>query len=157
MSPNLASRLAELEASRLRYGPGCATQIEKMLGSLRSAQFSDAELLIQFHDLLLFLRAFPQSRKTAQLAEELLMGIGQQVARLPEAGADMDLFDSEQVSGIAGTAINDSFTYEVARWLAQRHSGQISVEWNLDEQGRQMAVSLPSLLALLADDALVEA
>ena len=157
MKRGTASRLLELESSKLRYGPGCAAQIEKLLGSLRSAQFSDAALLIQFHDLLLFLRAFPQSRKTAQLAEKLLAGIGQQVARLRQAGADMDVFDSEQVSGIAGTVINDSFTYEVARWLAQRHSGQIGVDWNLDEQGRQMAVSLPRFLPLLADDSLVEA
>ncbi len=157
MKRGTASRLLELESSKLRYGPGCDAQIEKLLGSLRSAEFSDAALLIQFHDLLLFLRAFPQSRKTAQLAEKLLAGIGEQVARLRQAGADMDVFDPEQVSGIAGTVINDSFTYEVARWLAQRHSGQIGVEWNLDEQGRQMAVSLPRFLPLLADDSLVEA
>src|SRR5450755_2053886 len=98
MKSGLASRLSKLELSKLRYGSGCAAQIEKMLGSMRRAEFDDAESLIRFHDVLLFLRAFPQSRKTAQLAEELLAVVGQQVARLRQAGADMDLFDSEQVS-----------------------------------------------------------
>jgi hypothetical protein len=124
---------------------------------MRSAEFGDADSLVRFHDALLFLRAFPQSRKVMQLTENLLAGIAKQVARLRDSGADMGLFDSEQFSGIAGTVINDTFTYEVARWLAERYPEQLSVEWDFDEQGRQMAVSLPPFLPLLADDSLVEA
>src|SRR5271157_4183952 len=157
MNKSLASRLSELEASRLRHGRGCATAIEKLLVSLKDAQFGDAESLIRFHDALLFLRAFPQSRKVVRLTEQLLAGIAQQVARLRDSGADMNLFDSEQFSGIAGTVINDSFTYEVARWLVRRYPKQLSVDWDFDEQGRQMGVSLPRFLPLLADDSLVEA
>ncbi|HME31974.1 MAG TPA: hypothetical protein VKG65_04410, partial [Terriglobales bacterium] len=157
MSKSLASRLSELEASRLRHGRGCAAAIEKLLVSLKDAQFGDAESLIRFHDALLFLRAFPQSRKVVRLTEQLLAGIAQQVARLRDSDADMNLFDSEQFSGIAGTVISDSFTYEVARWLVQRYPKQLSVDWDFDEQGRQMGVSLPRFLPLLADDSLVEA
>ncbi len=69
----------------------------------------------------------------------------------------MEMLDAEQFSGIAGTNIKDTFTYEVARWLVRRHPKQLSVEWDLDEQGRQMGVSLPRFLPLLADDSLVEA
>ena len=70
----------------------------------------------------------------------------------------MDLFDSEQFSGIAGTVISDTFTYEVARWLVQRYPKQLSVDWDMDEQGRQMAVSAClAFCPLLADDSLVEA
>src|SRR5271166_5314523 len=157
MNKNPASRLAELESCKLRHGRGCAAPVEKLLASMKSAEFDDAETLVRSHDALLFLRAFPQSRKVIQLTENLLAGIAAQVARLRDSGADMDMFDSEQFSGIAGTVINDNSTYEVARWLAARYPEQLSVEWDLDEQGRQMAVSLPSLLPLLADDSLVEA
>ncbi len=45
----------------------------------------------------------------------------------------------------------------MALWLAKQHPQQISVEWDIDEQGRQMSVSLPSVVPLLADDCLVEA
>ena len=157
MKKSLASRLSELEASRFCHERGCAAAVEKLLAALKSARFGDAESLIRFHDALLFLRAFPQSRKVIPLTENLLTGIAQQVARLRDSGADMDLFDSEQFSGIAGTVISDSFTYEVARWLVQRYPKELSVDWDLDEQGRQMAVSLPRFLPLLADDSLVEA
>ena len=157
MDKSVATRLSKLEAAGLCYGKGCAASVEKLLVSLKNTQFGDVESLIRFHDALLFLRAFPQNRRVLQLTENLLAGIGKQVARLRDSGADMELFDPEQVSGIAGTAITDTFTYEVARWLVQRHLEELSVEWDIDEQGRQFGVSLPQLLPLLADDSMVEA
>jgi len=157
MNKSLPSRLSTLEASRFRHGRGCAAEVEKLLVSLKGANFDSAEPLIRFHDALLFLRAFPQSRRVIQLTESLLAGISQQVARLRDSGVDMELFDSEQFSGIAGTVVSDSFTYEVARWLVQRHAKQLSVDWDFDEQSRQVGVSLPRFLPLLADDSLVEA
>jgi hypothetical protein len=157
MKMTLASRLSELEASKFRRGSGCAVAVEKLLSSFKSVQFSDAESLIRFHDALLFLRAFPQSRKVVQLTENLLTGISKQLARLQESAADLHLLDSEQFSGIAGTTISDTFTYDVARWLVQRYPSQLSVDWDFDEHGRQMAVSLPHFCPLLADDSLVEA
>ncbi|MGB7556713.1 MAG: hypothetical protein WBM04_20270, partial [Candidatus Korobacteraceae bacterium] len=63
MKAHAASLLAELETSKLNYGPGAATRIEKLLASMHDVQFDSAESLIRFHDALLFLRAFPQSRK----------------------------------------------------------------------------------------------
>src|SRR5271166_5881598 len=157
MNKSVVTRLAKLEAARLRYGLGSAASVEKLLGSLKDLQLDDVEALIRFHDALLFLRAFPQSRRVLQLTESLLAGIAKQVARLRDSGADMGLFDSEQVSGIAGTVLSDTFTYELARWLVQRYPKQLSVAWDMDEQGRQMGVSLPRFLPLLADDSLVEA
>lgn len=157
MKADSASRLLELETSKLSYGPGAASRIEKLLASLRAVQFDDAESLIRFHDLLLFLRAFPQSRKVAYLADDLLTGIVRQVERLQASGADLERFDDEEFSGIVGTAISDNFTYDVARWLAQRYPQQLTVEWDFDEQGRQMGATLPRFIPLLEDDSLVEA
>ena len=142
---------------RFATGPAVPRGREGCWLRFGTAEFGDAESLIRFHDALLFLRAFPQSRKVVQLTEELLAGIAAAGRRLRDSGADMDSFDSEQFSGIAGTVISDSFTYEVARWLATRIPEKLSVDWDFDEQGRQMAVSLPRFLPLLADDSLVEA
>ena len=153
----MASRLSALEQSRVRHGRDSVGAVEKLLVSLRDFHCSDAESLVRFHDALLFLHAFPQSRKVIQLTENLLAGIAQQVVRLRDSGVDLELLDSEQFSGIAGTTISDTFTYDVACWLAQHYREQLKVDWDFDEQGRQMSVSLPRLLPLLADDSLVEA
>lgn len=157
MRQSLGPRLLELESARLRHGRECVPAIEKLLTSWKGACFDHPESLIRFHDALLFLRAFPHSRSVVHLTESLLAGIAQQVDRLRQSGADMEQFESEQVSGIAGTVITDTFTYEVARWLVQRYSQQLRVMWDFDEQSRQMAVSLPRFMPLLADDSLVEA
>jgi hypothetical protein len=157
MRQSLSQRLQDLERCRHSYGKGAAAQVDKLLGTFRNTKFPDADSLVRFHDLLLFLRAFPQSAKVIKLTERLLAGIGRQVGQLRERDAVLELFDSEQFSGVANTVVRDTFTYEVALWLAKQHPQQISVEWDIDEQGRQMSVSLPSLLPLLADDCLVEA
>jgi len=151
------SWLAKLEASKFRRGRDDVAAVEKLLASLKNFQCKDAESLVQFHDTLMFLRAFPQSRKVVQLTDKLLAGISQQVAKLLDSGVDADLLDWEQFSGIAGTTLSDTLTYDVARWLVQRYGEHVAADWDLDEQGRQMGVSLPRLNPLLADDSLVEA
>ena len=156
MKPALAARLLELQAARTSYGPGCAARVEKLLASLRGARFADAESLIHFHDALLFLRAFPQSPKIITLTEELLKSVAAQARQLRDSGEDIDLFNDEEFSGIAGTVIRDAFTYDVARWLASRFPGDLRVEWNFDEQYRQMWSSLPRFVPLLGDDTFVE-
>ncbi len=157
MTARVVSALEKLEATKTQYGSGCAARVEKLLASLRNAALHDSQSVIRFHDALLFLRAFPQSRRVVELTEELLGSAGRRVEKLRSSGADMELFDSEQFSGIAGTAIEDTFTYEVARWLASRHPGDLAVEWDLDDQSRQFSSSLPQLLPLLGDDCFVEA
>ena len=157
MGKNLSARLSHLESMRHCYGPGCARKVEHLLGSLAAANFRDARSLIRFHDVLLFLRTFPQSRRVAELSERLLSELAQQVTELRKSGVDMDEFDPEEVSGIAGTELNYSFTYEVAQWLHSRYPDTISAKWNLDEQASRLSVTLPRFIPLLEDDALVEA
>ena len=158
MSQNLTrKKLKELDDCRHCYGRGCAAKVEKLLRGFRNLTFKDAESLVHFHDVLLFLRAFPQSPRVAKLADSLLAGVGRQVQQLRESGANLDLFDDEEFSGVANTVVRDNSTYDVAHWLMNRHGKQITVNWDIDEQGRQMSSSLPPFLPLLADDCLVEA
>ncbi len=103
MRQNLSQRLRDLERCRYLYGKGSAAQVQKLLRLFRNANFQDAQSLVRFHDLLLFLRAFPQNAKVVKLTERLLAGIGRQVAQLREHDASVELFDNEQFSGVANT------------------------------------------------------
>jgi hypothetical protein len=140
-----------------RYGPGCAPKCERLLTDLRSAKFADVEPLIQFHDTLLFLRAFPQSAKVVTLADELLATLETQVAKFADSPSAAMALDDESVSGVAGTTVTNTWTYELARWLAERHGQAIHAEWNVDEHYRSMATILPNCMPLLDDDSSVEA
>ena len=102
------------------YGPGCAAKCERLLARLRAAKFEDVESLIRFHDSLLFLRAFPQSESVARLADKLLASLEPQVAKLIALPSAAEVFDDEAVSGIAGTAVANTWTLELARSLAEQ-------------------------------------
>lgn len=131
--------------------------MEKLLKSLNLKNLRDCDSLIRVHDALLFLRAFPQGSGVVREAERLLAGLSAVVARWRDSGADLEEFDDERVSGIAGTVLTDTFTYEVAWWLVARHGDRVRAAWDLEEQARPMAAALPQFLPLLDDDSLVEA
>ena len=157
MANRAAVHLQQLEAMKRSHGPGCARICERVLERLEGAKFEDAQSLIQFHDALLFLRAFPQSARVAKLADRLLATVEAQVQRVIDLPAEAELFDDEAVSGIAGTTVTNSWTFELARSLADRHPHKISAEWSVEERYWQMAMVLPNCLPLLEDDSFVEA
>ena len=156
MSKSLAAQLGQLEALRHDYGPGAAERAERQLSLVQHVRFRSAEEVIRFHDTLLFLRAFPQSRAIAKLADHLLAMIEPEVERLRGVGADLSPFDLEPYSGIAGTELTEQHTYEVARWLAQRDPKRVTANFNIEENYSKLVNALPRFMPLLEDDSFVE-
>jgi hypothetical protein len=152
-----AALLQQLERAKQCYGPGCAVECERLLERLRDLNYPDVESLVQAHDNLLFVRAFPQSEIVAKLCDSLLAGLQPQIERFAGSPADASVLDDERVSGMIGTTLENNWTFELARWLGLRHSSQISSEWNVDEHYRQLATVMPNCLPLLDDDSFVEA
>ena len=156
MTRSLAARLGQLEALRHDRGPGAAERAHRHLAGVQHLRFKDASLLIRFHDTLLFLRAFPQSREVAKLADHLLAMVEPEVERLRASGADLDDFDLEPYSGMAGTVITEEHTYEVARWLAQRYPKQVTAKCNVEDNYSKLVNALPRFMPLIEDDTFVE-
>ena len=73
----------------------------------------------------------------------------------------MSDFDTYENAGIAGTTMEDTLSFDVARWLLTRTRGRSSVKleiaWDNFEPGRELGSTGPRILPLLADDAFVEA
>jgi len=155
--PTLGRLLARLEQEKTNFSRGNAAQILRLLAALGGRQFRDPQTLIRFHDALLFLRAYPHNAAVQRQAGRLLDGFVERVQRLRAAGADMEAFDPEQVSGIAGTTMQDTWNYDVICWLARRFPRNVSIDWtDYDQEGR-LAATLARFIPLLADDADVEA
>jgi len=157
LAKRVTALVQSLEMAKRSYGPACAVKCEQVLRRLNGVQFGDAPTLIRAHDTLLFLRAFPQSAKVARLADSLLGGLELQVTHLLETTGDSEAFDDEAVSGIAGTTVTNTLTFDLARQLALRYGRQIQADSNVDEHSRQMGLTLPGVLPLLEDDSFVEA
>jgi hypothetical protein len=149
--------LAQLDARRYSYDPGQAAHILKILTSLGAARFADARSLIRFHELLLFLRAFPHSPGIVRKTEKLLNTFHERVEALRQTGADMSDFEQMEACGIAGTRMEDTLSFDVANWVTRRLPGQVEIAWDHYDPGRELGTAGPRFMPLLEDDSYVEA
>ena len=154
MLNQLLDQLNELKG---HFGSNAHRTIERILARLSRQQITDIEALVRFHELLLFLSAYPQNSRIRQLAESQLQSFAGRVAALREAEVDLALFDNPEVSGIAGTAVVDTFTYYIVRWLLRRHPLQIKFDWDWFDDSNRIAETWPRFMPLLDEDGFVEA
>ena len=157
MPPTLDALLTSLEAAKSRFGRGASSAQQGLLDQLARRQFRDAKSLIRFHETLLFLRAFPQSRMVAANIERLLDTFHERIEKLRDLGVDMSAFDDFDTSGIAGTTMQDALNFEAARWLARRIPRNVEIAWEDYEEERAMGSTWPRFIPLLSEDADVEA
>ena len=153
--------LNELEAARNLFDSGNASRIAKLLTQLSKFQFTDPRQLIRFHECLLFLRAFPHTRSINSRVENLLNTFHQRIKKLRAANADMPLFDDFDTSGIAGTTMQDTLSFDVVQWLVRRIPDNVEIAWNdywdNYETERARGSIWPRFIPMLEEDADVEA
>src|SRR5579864_9692446 len=157
MPPTLDALLASLEAARSSFGQGAVAEIKGLLDQLSGSKFREAKSLIRFHEALLFLRAFPQSATIVPRIERALDKFHLRVEKLRELGIDMSAFDDFDTSGLAGTTMQDTLSFEAARWLARRIPREVEIAWADYEEERAMGLTWPRFIPLLEEDADVEA
>ncbi len=116
-------RLERLHALRGTFGPVAGRERLRMVRALARVTFRRAAALADWHDELLFLAAFPDSRAVHAAVRRALGRIARQVRALPAAEREA-LTDS----GIAGTETRHTFEFGAARWLAA-HDECIAFDW----------------------------
>jgi hypothetical protein len=155
--PSLANLLTQLEEAKRQFGDRHAQRTAKLLAQIQRRRFRDADSLIRFHEALLFIRAFPQSAATYHAADGLLRAFIDRVGELRQAGADFTPFDYIEHSGIAGTTLSGTFSYDIVRWLVHRFPGSVSIDWSRAGKAERLGHALPRFIPLLYEDVLVEA
>lgn len=149
--------LHRLEDAKSQFGAGQAGRVERLLAALGRRRFPDPESLVRFHDALLFLRAYPHSPTVLRRTESLLNSFWQRVQTLRAADVDLSLFQDEQFSGVAGAWLEDTLNFDVARWLARRFPGRVTIRWDEHQQEQRLAAGWSRFFPLLEEDAFVEA
>jgi hypothetical protein len=157
MPSTLDALLTSLEAAKSHFGRGASSHTQGLLDQLALRQFRDSKSLIRFHESLMFLRAFPQSRIVVAKIERLLDTFHVRVEKLRNLGVDMSAFDDFDTSGIAGTAMQDTLNFDAARWLVRRIPRNVEIAWGDYEEERAMGSTWPRFIPLLSEDADVEA
>ena len=106
-----------------------------------------APKIIRAHELFLFMRAYPKNPDELRRAEYVLSHYK------PAPG----VFDDPEVSGVRGTTVSTNFSYPFARSLAERHRGEVSIDWDDFEHPERLAPALARLIPESRDDWAVEA
>jgi hypothetical protein len=130
--------LRALERCKDRYGPGSAAQKLRLLARLGRADLRSVRAVRRLHELLCFLRAYPDDARVLAQVERMLARFA---ARADLRRARAALADS----GIAGTAIRYRFFWSTLRWLAQRWPQQLLIDRSEAEVEDKLAAALPLL------------
>src|SRR6476646_1302445 len=155
---NAARLLNKLEQARTQIGTIKERELDRLLSAAGRLTFGkDAQSLIRFHDLLLFFRAFPSGPGVLRLADRLLVGFEGKVKAALAAGADAADFAPEEVVGIAGAAVEATFSYPMVGWLVERDPKALSIQWDDYERETQRAAIWPRFFPLMEEDSLTEA
>jgi len=140
MDKSTTSRiLSALEGVKDHYGPGSAEAKLALLVRLERAQLPSARAVWRLHELLCFLRAYPDDARVLARVERMLARFAARadLRRQCEALAD---------TGIAGTAIRYRFFWSTLRWLARRWPERIEMDRNESDIADKLAAALPLLL-----------
>ena len=157
MSAKTNRLLDQLDKLKSQFDRRAETEVQRALSRLARTQFTEADALVRFHEILLFMRAYPRSARVLRKVEAVLGTFADRVKALSEEGADISLLEIPEVSGIHGTFVIDTFSFNIVRWLLQKHSSQISLDWEWFEDENRLAATWPRFMPLLEEDAFVEA
>jgi hypothetical protein len=149
--------LEQLEPAKRRVGEIDPAHLNKLLVAGGRQNFSDPRSLARFHDVLVFLRAFPPDQVVLRQVESLLAMFSKRVARLQASGIDLSVLDEEELAGIAGTTLSAVWNYDEVVWLVKRFPNAVEIDWDGYDKTERLAAALPRFMPLLEEDAWVEA
>ncbi|MBE0620018.1 MAG: hypothetical protein IH605_05455 [Burkholderiales bacterium] len=131
--------LRALERLKDHYGAGSAEAKLALLRRLERADLRSARAVWRLHEVLCFLRAYPDdARMLAQVEHMLARFAGRtDLRRAREALAD---------TGIAGTAIHYPFFWSTVQWLARRWPERLAIDRSDPGFEDKLAAALPLLL-----------
>jgi hypothetical protein len=135
------SSLALRRLWRLReiYGEGAAARKLDLLAQLQKTRLARASEVHRLHEILCFLKAYPDDPAVLRKVERILAGFHRRadLRRHRDALAD---------SGIAGTEIRFTFFARMAAWLARRWPDQLVVNWEKLSEAERLEPFLPLMV-----------
>ena len=140
--------LAGLEKIHREYGPGKSAEKVEAIRTLRTSQLLSAGAVFRFHEILLYLRAFPDDRAVLTAVDRALDAFQDRrdLARFRKALLN---------SGIAGTEIRYRFFWPMARWLASRWPERLRYADDAFEDFEpRLRAALPMLVSPLQAEAI---
>lgn len=141
--------LTALERLKLRYGAGIATRRLQLLRRLDRTRLKSAAAVQRLHELLCFLRAYPDDAAVAAQVERMLARFAQR--------ADLRKHREElAATGIAGTTHWFPYFWPTARWAVERWPTLLQFDRSDTESADNLLKALPLLASPLEAAAIKE-
>ena len=140
MAESSSSLLRQLEELRSLYGDDTAARRLPLLRKLERRRLASAPEVARLHEMLCFLRAYPDDQEVLARVE---LSLGRFASRSDLRRHRAELADS----GIAGTDIHYRFYWVTASWLARRWPDNLSIDWAELDQGERLLEILDLLVA----------
>jgi hypothetical protein len=122
MRQSASSLLKQLDELRHSYGKDVAPRRLELLGELEGRSLGGVEGVYRLHELLCFLRAYPDDQQVLRQVETMLEGFADR--------SDLRRFRQQLAdTGLAGTDINYRFYWVTADWLAHHWPDHLSIDW----------------------------
>ena len=133
-SQGVRALLGQLEKLRRLHDDANTAKKVTLLNQLGRLRFGRAAELYKFHDILVYLRAYPDSPELLLIIEKLLETFS--------ARPDTRKFSNELASsGISGCPIDYRFFFHMSLWLAQNFTGKLCIDWGeLEDEGQLLAL-----------------
>jgi len=116
--------LDQLDELKNQFTPDTADRVERLLQQLSRQKLNDTDSLVRYHEILLFLCAYPQNAAIVRAVEKELRSFSDRVSALD---VDISPLEHPAVSGIAGTSVTDTFSFYIVRWLLRRRPAEIAI------------------------------
>ena len=133
------SPLSSLEQVKSSYGAGCAGAKLALLDRLERARLRGPRAVVRLHEILCFLRAYPDDVQVLAQVERMLGRFHRRADLRRHRAALAD-------SGIAGTATYYRFFWSSARWLARQWPQRFRLDRADAEPAERIRAALPLLV-----------
>jgi len=122
MVMNTRSALQQLQRLQHARDSGSSGDKLRLLRALHQGSLRNPDEIIRLHDLLCFMRAYPDNEPVLKQVERMLGDFHSRkdLTRHQRALAD---------TGIAGTTIHFRFYWQTALWLFERWPDALSIDW----------------------------
>lgn len=133
------SPLSSLEQVKSSYDGGCADAKLALLGRLERARLRTPRAILRLHEILCYLRAYPDDARILAQVERMLGGFHRRTDLRRHRAALAD-------SGIAGTTTYYRFFWSTAHWLARCWPEWFQFDRGDAEPAERMRAALPLLV-----------
>ena len=111
-----------------------ANSTQKKLSLLKGLSKKKTRNLLDYHETLLFILAYPDNREISTLASRELKRVAELIKN-----------SKEVPPGLLGSTINYSYTLPILNWLTQKFPNSVDVQWEDESLGEQFDEILPLL------------